>query len=148
MEKGSKEGFVEPLRINMTLIRRRMKNPKLKFETLSVGSVSKTDVCLCYLRDTVSPEIIKEIKKRLSSSTLETVLSSSYLIPFLEEEKNMCPFSGIGLSERPDTVCGKIAEGRVAVLVDGTPGVLIVPYPVSYTHLDVYKRQAFVRLSH
>ena len=100
MEKGSKEGFVEPLRINMTLIRRRMKNPKLKFETLSVGSVSKTDVCLCYLRDTVSPEIIKEIKKRLSSSTLETVLSSSYLIPFLEEEKNMCPFSGIGLSER------------------------------------------------
>ena len=108
----------------------RMKNPKLKFETLSVGSVSKTDVCLCYLRDTVSPEIIKEIKKRLSSSTLETVLSSSYLIPFLEEEKNMCPFSGIGLSERPDTVCGKIAEGRVAVLVDGTPGVLIVPLSV------------------
>ena len=105
----------------MTLIRRRMKNPKLKFETLSVGSVSKTDVCLCYLRDTVSPEIIKEIKKRLSSSTLETVLSSSYLIPFLEEEKNMCPFSGIGLSERPDTVCGKIAEGRVAVLVEWNP---------------------------
>lgn len=57
MEKGSKEGFVEPLRINMTLIRRRMKNPKLKFETLSVGSVSKTDVCLCYLRDTVSPRL-------------------------------------------------------------------------------------------
>lgn len=92
MEKGSKEGFVEPLRINMTLIRRRMKNPKLKFETLSVGSVSKTDVCLCYLRDTVSPEIIKEIKKRLSSSTLETVLSSSYLIPFLEEEKTCARF--------------------------------------------------------
>ena len=145
MEKGSKEGFVEPLRINMTLIRRRMKNPKLKFETLSVGSVSKTDVCLCYLRDTVSPEIIKEIKKRLSSSTLETVLSSSYLIPFLEEEKNMCPFSGIGLSERPDTVCGKIAEGRVAVLVDGTPGVLIVPYLfVEYFQtMDDYSNQPY-----
>ena len=126
-------------------IRRRMKNPKLKFETLSVGSVSKTDVCLCYLRDTVSPEIIKEIKKRLSSSTLETVLSSSYLIPFLEEEKNMCPFSGIGLSERPDTVCGKIAEGRVAVLVDGTPGVLIVPYLfVEYFQtMDDYSNQPY-----
>ena len=145
MEKGSKEGFVEPLRINMTLIRRRMKNPKLKFETLSVGSFSKTYVCLCYLRDTVSPEIIKEIKKRLSSSTLETVLSSSYLIPFLEEEKNMCPFSGIGLSERPDTVCGKIAEGRVAVLVDGTPGVLIVPYLfVEYFQtMDDYSNQPY-----
>lgn len=128
MEKGSKEGFVEPLRINMTLIRRRMKNPKMKFETMSVGSVSKTDVCLCYLRDTVSPEIIKEIKKRLKSSSLETVLSASYLIPFLEGERNLCMFPGIGLTERPDTVCGKIAEGRVALLVDGAPGVLIIPY--------------------
>lgn len=145
MERGSKEGFVEPLRINMTLIRRRMKNPKLKFETMSVGSVSKTDVCLCYLRDTVSPEIIKTIKKRLNASTLETVLSSAYLIPFLEEEKNLNLFSSIGLSERPDTVCGKIAEGRVAILVDGTPGVLIVPYLfVEYFQtMDDYSNQPY-----
>lgn len=145
MEKGSKEGFVEPLRINMTLIRRRMKNPKLKFESMSVGSVSKTDVCLCYLRDTVSPEIIKTIKKRLNASTLETVLSSAYLIPFLEEEKNLNLFSSIGLSERPDTVCGKIAEGRVAILVDGTPGVLIVPYLfVEYFQtMDDYSNQPY-----
>ena len=55
MQRGSREVLVEPLRINMTLIRRRMKNPKLKFEMMSVGSVSQTDVCLCYLRDAVSP---------------------------------------------------------------------------------------------
>ena len=123
-----------------------MKNPKLKFETLSVGSVSKTDVCLCYLRDTVSPEIIKEIKKRLSSSTLETVLSSSYLIPFLEEEKNMCPFSGI----RPfgTALIRSAARSRregSAVLVDGTPGVLIVPYLfVEYFQtMDDYSNQPY-----
>lgn len=145
MEKGSKEGFVEPLRINMTLIRRRMKNPKLKFETMSVGTVSKTDVCLCYLRGTVSPEILRKIRERLKNSALETVLSSSYLIPFLEEEKGLSPFSGVGLSERPDTVCGKIAEGRVAIIVDGTPNVLLVPYLfVEYFQtMDDYSNQPY-----
>ena len=82
MEKGSKGRICGAAADQYDPDSQKDENPKLKFETMSVGSVSKTDVCLCYLRDTVSPEIIKTIKKRLNASTLETVLSSAYLIPF------------------------------------------------------------------
>lgn len=128
MQRGSREGLVEPLRINMTLIRRRMKNPKLKFEMMSVGSVSQTDVCLCYLRDAVSPEILRELRDRIHRVNLETLISSEYLSPYLEEKGDFSMFSSIGSSERPDTICGKITEGHIAILVDGSPNALIVPY--------------------
>lgn len=128
LQRGSKEGFVEPLRINMTLIRRRIKNPKLKFDTMKIGKLSNTDVCLCYINDMVSPQILQEVKKRLNNITLDSVLASGYISPFLEEKDGLSLFSSVGMSERPDTICGKISEGRIAIIVDGTPNVLIVPY--------------------
>lgn len=128
MQKGSKEGFVEAVRINLTLIRRRIKSPKLKFEFLAVGETSKTDICLCYINGTVSQKILEELKRRISKINLKNVLAAEYLIPYLEEKSDLSFFSSIGFSERPDTVCGKIAEGRIAILVDGTPTALIVPY--------------------
>ena len=128
MQRGSREGFVEPIRINITMIRRRIKNPKLKFEMMKLGSVSQTDVCLCYLRDEVSDEVLQDIRARLRNTNLATVMAAGYVSPYLEEERDLSLFSSVGFSERPDTVCGKISEGRVAVLVDGTPNVLIVPY--------------------
>lgn len=137
VQRGSREGFVEPMRINMTLIRRRIKNPKLKFETMQVGKISKTDICLCYINGIVSDEILSEVKKRLSNVNLDTVMASGYLVPYLENKGDMSLFSGVGTSERPDTVCGKIIEGRVAIIVDGTPSVLIVP------HLFIEKFQTF-----
>ena len=128
MQKGSKEGFVEAVRINLTLVRRRIKNPKLKFEFLAVGETSQTDICLCYIKDAVSSKILAELKRRLARVNLKNVLAAEYLIPYLEEPGDLSLFSGVGFSERPDTVCGKIAEGRIAILVDGTPTALIVPY--------------------
>lgn len=145
VQRGSKEGFVEALRINMSLIRRRIKNPKLKFETMTVGKVSKTDICLCYLTDTVSKEILNKLKERIEKIDLNTVFASGYLVPFLEERGDFSFFSGVGVSERPDTVCGKIAEGRIAILVDGAPSALIVPYLfVEYFQtLDDYSNRAY-----
>lgn len=128
MQKGSKEGFVEALRINMTLVRRRIKNPKLKFETMTIGSQSKTDICLCYLTDVVDPQILMEVKKRIKTIDLKYVLSAEYITPYLEQNQDLSFFSSVGISERPDTVCGKISEGRVAILIDGTPNAVIVPY--------------------
>ena len=124
-QRGSREGFVEPLQINMSLIRRRMKTPKLKFERMVIGKNSKTNVCLCYLRGTVSPEVLRMVKKNLGKIQIDTVLAAGYIAPFLERAN---VFNGIGFSERPDTVCGKINEGRIAILVDGTPNVLIIPF--------------------
>ncbi len=128
VQKGSREGFVEALRINMTLIRRRMKTPDMKFETLSIGNVSMTDICLCYLQDSVSKEILNKLREKLRSTNLDTLLAAGYLSAYLEDDKDLSLFSSVGITERPDTVCGKINEGRIAILIDGTPSVLIVPY--------------------
>lgn len=125
MQNGSREGFVEVLQINLSMIRRRIKNPNLKFETMVIGSESNTMVGLCYLRDRVSPEALRLLKKNLASVDLKTLLAADYLLPYLERPG---VFSGIGETDRPDTVCGKITEGRIVILVDGTPHVLIVPY--------------------
>lgn len=145
MQRGAKEGFTEPLRINMTLIRRRMKNPQLKFEMLTVGSVSKTAVCLCYLRNMVSPNVLQQIRTRLNRVDLENVLAAGYLVPYLEQEGDLSLFSSVGISERPDTVCGKLAEGRVAILVDGTPFVLLVPFLFveNFQTMDDYTSRPF-----
>jgi spore germination protein KA len=127
-QRGPREGFVEPIRINITMIRRRMRNAKLKFEMLQSGTTSQTAVALCYITDRVSSEILNEIKNRLNNADLATITTSGCISAYLEEEGDLSLFSSVGLTERPDTVCGKISEGRVAVLIDGSSTVLIVPY--------------------
>lgn len=149
--RGSREGFVEPVRINMTMIRRRIKSPALKFELLNVGVRSKTEVCLCYMTDSVSGELLDTVRSRIKSAKLDVVLDSGYLQPFLEE-RPLSIFSGVGTTERPDTLCAKICEGRIAVIVDGSPFAMIVPYLFNenfqsvddYTHQPYYA--AFIRV--
>ncbi len=145
MQRGSREGFVEPVMINITLIRRRLKSSKLKFEMMEIGEMSKTAVCLCYLRNKVSSEVLSKVKEKLKGVDLEMVVESGYVIPYLEEQGDFSLFSGVGMTERPDTVCGKISEGRVAILIDGTPNVLIVPYLFIeyFQHLDDYSMRPY-----
>lgn len=128
MQKGSREGFVETLKVNMTLIRRRIKNPQLMFESMTVGKISKTKISLCYLQNMVSDKILEEIRGKIKNADLKYLLAAEYLATYLEEERSFSVFSSIGFSERPDTVCGKISEGRVAILIDGVPNAIIVPY--------------------
>lgn len=128
VQRGSREGFTEPLRINMTLIRRRIKSPDLVFETLTAGDISQTQLCLCYLQNSVSPHILNEVRSRLDNTDLQLVLASGYLSEYLEDRGTKSLFSGVGISERPDTVCGKLMEGRIAVLVDGTPAAITIPH--------------------
>lgn len=128
MQRGSREGFIEAIRTNISLIRRRIKNPKLKFEMMSLGSLSKTDVCLVYIRDVVSHRILNKLREKLHKVDLETIMASGYLTTYLDDNKGFSFFSGVGSTERPDTLCAKIAEGRIGIMVDGAPGVLIVPY--------------------
>lgn len=145
VQKGSREGFVEPLRINMSLLRRRIKNPVMKFETMTLGKTSKTEICLCYLTDRVSSDVLKELRKRLSKIDIDVVLGSGYLVQYLEDENDRSMFKGVGSSERPDTVAGKISEGRIAIIVDGTPVVLIVPYLFveNFQTMDDYTNRPF-----
>ena len=144
MQRGSREGFVEVIRTNLSMVRRRMKTPKLRFEMMTVGRESRTDVALCYLDGAVSPRILDRIRTRLRTCPLDAVLESGYLQPYLEDQP-LSLFSSVGTSERPDTVCGKISEGRVAVFVDGTPDVLIVPYLFveHFQSMDDYANRPF-----
>ena len=149
--RGSREGFTEAVRINMSMIRRRLKTPQLMFETLTVGTTSQTAVCLCYLRDRVSRRLLCDIRRKIQNCPLETVLDSGYLQPFLEEKQH-APFTGVSTTERPDTLCGKMAEGRIGVLVDGSPFALVIPYLFveHFQSMDDYTQQplyvGFIRI--
>ena len=125
--RGSREGFTEPLRINMSMIRRRIKSPALRFELLTLGSCSKTDAFLVYLDGAVSPALLGRVRADLAGADLDLVLDTGYLQPFLDRQHPLSFFSGVGTTERPDTACAKINEGRVVVLLDGTPVALVVP---------------------
>ena len=152
VQRGAREGFTEPLRVNMSLIRRRIKDPDLVFEQVTVGEKSKTQLMLCYLKSAVSPKLLNKLRKRLDSCDLETVLASGYLTEYLEDPHTSRLFSGVGISERPDTVCGKLTEGRIAIIVDGTPAVMIVPhlFVEEFQSVDDYSNRtyyaAFIRL--
>lgn len=143
-ELGPKEAFTEPLRINLSMVRRRIKSPKLQFELMSVGKQSKTDLCLIYLSDKTSAELIREVRKKLLKINLDVVLDSSYVRPYLENHP-LSLFSSVGNTERPDVLCGKINEGRIAILVDGSPYALIVPYLFSenFKSFDDYARRPY-----
>ncbi len=142
--RGSREGFIEVIRSNMGLIRRRIKSPTLVFEMSQVGERSKTDICLCYLSDKVSPKLLENVRKRLKSVKLGTVLESGYIQPYLEGNGGWF-FSECGTCERPDSFAAKLLEGRVGVLVDGTPFALVVPYLFieSFQAMDDYTQKPF-----
>ncbi|MBR3844461.1 MAG: spore germination protein [Clostridia bacterium] len=144
MERGSQEAFTEVLKLNVPLLRRRLKTPDLAIESVRIGGHTKTEVAVCYLRGVASDKIVKQIHKRLKAITIDTVLESGYIQPFLEDN-SLSLFSSIGVTERPDTVCAKLTEGRVVLLVDGSPFCLITPYLFSehFQNMDDYTLNPF-----
>ena len=126
-ERGSREAFVESFKDNVTMIRRRVRNPVFKTQIVEIGETSKTRACVCYMSDRVNKEMLDEVVKRLKKSTVDTVLGSGYMQSFLDT-KYASIFSGVGFTQRPDVLTAKISEGKICVIVDGTPNALIVPY--------------------
>ena len=144
-QKGSRESFVEPFLINMSMIRRRIRDPRLKFERLAVGKRSRTNLLLCYVRDVAAKELVDGIREKLLQADMETVMGSGYIAPFVSKQESGFFFVGAGRSERPDTVCGKLVEGRVAVIIDGTPSVLVLPrlFVENFQTFDDYVNRPF-----
>ncbi|MCD7731012.1 MAG: spore germination protein [Oscillospiraceae bacterium] len=136
---GSHEGFVETVRTNMSLVRRRIKSPLLVFELFSVTDLSNVDVIVAYMSDRVPKKLVSSVKKKLKGMKLETVLSSGYIEPFLNDTK-LSMFSGVSKTERPDVFCAKILEGRIGILIEGTPFALVLPalFIENFQTLDDY----------
>ncbi len=127
--KGPREGFIEDLKTNMTLVRRRLKTPALRFETFTIGRQSDTVVTLCFLEG-ISPEsVVSEVRKRLAAIDIDILPDSSYLTHFLVSRPRSL-LKQAGTTEKPDIFCAKIAEGRVGILADGSPVALTLPYLV------------------
>lgn len=124
---GPKEAFCEVLVFNIGLLRRKVKNPKLKFKTLEVGKITKTRICLSYIDGLCEDALIKKIENRLKDYEIDAALDSNYLTELCRDNRHS-PFKTVGTTERPDVVVGKILEGRVAILCDGCPFALTVPF--------------------
>ena len=125
--KGPREGFVEDVKTNMGLIRKRLKTPALRFETMRVGKQSDTAVSLCWLEGTSNEKVKEEIKQKLQKIQIDNIPDSSYIAAFLSPRKHSL-FRSVGTTEKPDIFTAKITEGRVGILVDGSPIALTLPY--------------------
>lgn len=125
--KGPREGFIESLAVNISLVKRKIKNPNLKFILKNIGVETKTSVCICYIEGIASPKILNELKNRLDKINIDGILGSNYIEELIADSP-FSPFSTTGYTQRPDTVAGKLLEGRIAIIVDGTPVVITIPY--------------------
>lgn len=125
--RGPREGFTEGLMVNASLIRRRLQTSDLKFKAKSFGTRSNTKAFLCYLDSLVDKDILAELEKRLESISIDGVLDVNYIQEFIRDSPYSI-FKTAGSTEKPDIVAAKLLEGRVALLLDGTPIVMTVPY--------------------
>ncbi|MCM3706087.1 MULTISPECIES: spore germination protein [Bacillaceae] len=125
--RGPREGFVETLRTNTAMLRRKIHNQNLIIEQMTMGTLSQTDVAIAYINHLVNPDLLEEVKNRLRKINTDAILESGYIEEFIEDAP-YSPFPTISNTERPDVVSARILEGRIAILVDGTSTVLIVPY--------------------
>ncbi|WP_082798549.1 spore germination protein [Caldibacillus debilis] len=124
--RGPRDSFTESVRVNTALIRRRICNPYLWLESMKIGKVTETNVGIMYIKGIANEEIVEEVKTRLRRIDTDSVLDSGVIEQFIEDE-TFSVFPTVYHSERPDTVAANLLEGRVAILIDGSPFVLTVP---------------------
>lgn len=125
--RGPREGFTEDIKTNITLLRKRLKTADFKTVNVSVGTYTNTAVSVCYVHGIADKKIVDDIVQKLQSVSIDGVLDSSYLARYLDIDHTFL-FRRVGTTEKPDIVVGKLLEGRVAVVVDGSPMVLTLPY--------------------
>lgn len=124
--RGPREGFTETFTTNTSLIRRKIKLPHLSLETFSVGRMTQTEVGIMYIKGIADGKIVEEARKRIQDIDIDGVLESSYIEEMIQDH-TYTPFPTVYNTERPDAVAAALLEGRVAILTQGTPFVLVVP---------------------
>jgi spore germination protein len=140
--RGPREGFVESLRTNTSLIRRRLKTPKLKMKSMTIGRESNTSLAIAYMDDLVMPSLVEEVEKRLQKIDIDAIIESGFIEELIQDDA-YSPFPQIQYTERPDVVIEALLSGRVAIIVDGTPFVLVVPFvfvQIMQASEDYYER--------
>ncbi|HBM74653.1 MAG TPA: spore germination protein [Clostridiaceae bacterium] len=150
--RGPSDGFVETLRFNTALIRRRIRDPRLKVKQEQIGLRSKTDIAVMYIEDIVNKGILQKVYDRLEGIDIDSIIESGYIEQIIEDNI-FSPFPQIQSTERPDAAAGAILEGRIVIIVDNSPFVLIVPgilLSMLHSSEDYYQRwvvASFVRIT-
>ncbi|WP_027087657.1 spore germination protein [Cohnella panacarvi] len=140
--RGPRGGFTETLRINTAQLRRIIKSSRLKLEPLEIGEYTRTKVVVAYVEGLADTKLVDEVKARLSRIRIDGILESGYIEELIEDQP-FSPFPQLISTERPDTVCSSLLEGRVAIMIDGTPFALVAPVTfVSFLQAadDYYQR--------
>lgn len=125
--KGPRNGFNESIKSNLSLLRRYLKSPDLKVENFQKGKYTKTDISLVYIDGIVRNELVNKIRKKLQKIDIDGIPDSSYVAKILNERKTSL-FKQSGSTERPDVLMERLLEGRVGIIVDGSPFVITLPY--------------------
>jgi len=149
--RGPREGFVENIDVNISLLRGRIKTPDLKLESLRLGRVSKTAIVVAYIEGVAPDDLVAEVMSRVKRIDIDMVNESGIIEQLIEDEP-FSPFPQISNTERPDGAASSLNEGRVAIFVDGTPFVLVLPSVFIHflqSNEDYYQRfffASFMRL--
>ena len=140
---GSQEAFTEMLRSNVSLLRRQFRTKTFVAELHIAHTHAKTEYCLCYDKERVAADTIQTLRHRLEEVQLPVLLDSSYFASFLKQDK-LNLFPAAAYTERPATACARICEGKVAILVSGSPFAMIVPsfFSEHFESLDDYSSGA------
>ncbi|MDP1512325.1 spore germination protein [Paenibacillus sp. CMAA1739] len=128
--RGPRIGFTEVLSENTSMLRRQGLNKSLEMKKFQVGSRIKKDLVIAYIKDIVNPDLLEEVKRRISKIDMDFLPESGY-VEQLIEDNYLSPFQQAHNTERPDRVINALLEGRIAILLDGTPFALIVPVTFS-----------------
>ena len=142
--KGPRDGFTETLRTNTALLRRKIGHPALTFEKIVVGKKTRTDINIAYLRSVTNEKLVGEVRRRLKRIDTDGILAAGFVEQYIEDAP-FSPFITVGYTERPDVCAARILEGRVAIMIDGTPVVSTVPmlFIESFQSPDDYNFRPF-----
>ena len=142
---GARDSFNEAVRDNISLIRRRLKTPALRFELLKAGRLSRTDICIAHLEGRADSGTLETVRERLKSIGLDTILNAGYVIPFLDDSYGRCIFSAVNVTERPDSACAALNEGKIIIIIDGSPACIVLPtvFADNFRTMDDYCEKPF-----
>ncbi|MCB6309119.1 spore germination protein [Mediterraneibacter glycyrrhizinilyticus] len=126
--RGSRDGFVETIVFNTALLRRRIRDANLVMEMTEAGQTSRTDIAICYMKDRVDPELLKNVSSRIEKLQIDDLrMNQQSLAEALFKRKWFNPFPKFKFTERPDTAAACLLEGKIVILVDNSPSAMILP---------------------
>ncbi|MFB5266023.1 spore germination protein [Paenibacillus enshidis] len=125
--RGSRDGFTETLMTNVALVRRRLRDPGLKYEVMQVGRRTRTDVCLAYIDDIADKKLVESVRAKIKKIVIDGIPLADKQLEEAMTGKKWNPYPLVRYSERPDVVASHLLEGRVVLFVDTSPSVMILP---------------------